>query len=348
LLLSRGSRPAVNPNPNVHVLEAMKKPSRRRFLRLAATAAALPVLSRFAWAQAYPARPVHLISSFAAGGPNDLLARLIGQWLSERLGQPFIIDNRPGVGGNIGTEVAAKAAPDGYTLLLVAPANVVNVTLYDKPDFNFMRDIAPVGGLTRVPEVMEVNPSFPARTVPEFIAYAKANPGRINMASGGNGSAAHVSGELFKIMTGTDMVHVAYRGLAPALTDLLGGQVQVIFDSVPNSIAHIRAGRLRALGTTTAARLEALPDVPTVSESVPGYEASAIAGVGAPRNTPPEIIATINQAINAGLADSKMKARLADLGGTPIPGSPDDYGKLLAAEIEKWGQVIRAAHIKLE
>jgi tripartite-type tricarboxylate transporter receptor subunit TctC len=231
---------------------------------------------------------------------------------------------------------------------MVAPANVVNVTLYDKLEFNFMRDIAPVGGLTRVPEVMEVNPSFPAKTVPEFIAYAKANPGKINMASGGNGSAAHVAGELFKIMTGIDMVHVAYRGLAPALTDLLADQVQVIFDSVPNSIAYIRAGRLRALGTTTAARLEALPDIPTVSESVPGYEASALAGVGAPRNTPAEIIATINREINAGLADPKMRARLADLGGTPIPGSPDDYGKLLAAEIEKWAKVIRSAHIKLE
>jgi tripartite-type tricarboxylate transporter receptor subunit TctC len=325
----------------------MKIFSRRRFLRLAGTTI-LAGASRLATAQSYPARPVHLISSFAAGGPNDLLARLIGQWLSERLGQPFIIDNRPGAGGNIGAEAAAKAPPDGYTLLLVAPANVVNVTLYDKLEFNFMRDIAPVGGLTRVPEVMEVNPSFPAKTVPEFIAYAKANPGKINMASGGNGSAAHVAGELFKIMTGIEMVHVAYRGLGPALTDLLAGQVQVIFDSVPNSIAHIRAGRLRALGTTTATRLEALPDIPTVSETVPGFEASALAGVGAPRNTPAEIIATINREINAALADPKMKARLADLGGTPIPGSPDDYGKLLAAEIEKWAKVIRSAHIKLE
>jgi tripartite-type tricarboxylate transporter receptor subunit TctC len=326
----------------------MKKLSRRRFLRLAASAAALPGTSSLAPAQTFPARPVRLISSFAAGGPNDLLARLIGQWLSERLGQPFIIDNRPGAGGNIGTEVAAKAPPDGYTLLMVAPANVVNVTLYDKPEFNFMRDIAPVGGLTRVPNVMEVNLSVPAKTAPEFIAYAKANPGKINMASGGNGSTAHVAGELFKIMTGIDMVHVAYRGLAPALTDLLAGQVQVIFDSVPNSIAHIRAGRVRALGTTTATRLEALPDIPTVGETVPGYEASALAGVGAPRNTPAEIIATINREINAGLADPKMKARLADLGGTPIPGSPDDYGKLLAAEIEKWAKVIRTANIKLE
>jgi tripartite-type tricarboxylate transporter receptor subunit TctC len=322
----------------------MKKISRRRFLPLAAAA----LLGTPARAQAYPARPVRLISSFAAGGPNDLLARLIGQWLSERLGQPFIIDNRPGAGGNIGAEAAAKAPPDGYTLLLIAPANVVNVTLYDSSNFNLMRDIAPVGGLTRVPEVMEVNPSVPAKTVGEFIAYAKANPGKINMASGGNGSAAHVSGELFKIMTGIDMVHVAYRGLAPALTDLLAGQVQVIFDSVPNSIAYIRAGQLRALGTTTATRLDVLPDVPTVGESVPGFEASAMAGVGAPRNTPTEIIETLNRQINAGLADPKMKALLADLGGTPIPGSPEDYGRLLAAEIEKWAKVIRAAHIKLE
>jgi tripartite-type tricarboxylate transporter receptor subunit TctC len=326
----------------------MKKLPRRKFLHLAAGAAALPAVARIAAAQSYPARAVHLISSFAVGGPNDLLARLIGQWLSERLGQPFVIDNRPGAGGNIGAEVAAKAAPDGYTLLMVAPANVVNVTLYDKLDFNFMRDIAPVGGLTRVPEVMEVNPSFPAKTVPEFIAYAKANPGKINMASGGNGSAAHVAGELFMMMTGVDMVHVAYRGLAPALTDLLGGQVQVIFDSVPNSIAHIRAGRLRALASTTATRLEALPDIPTVSETVPGYEASALAGVGAPRATPPEIIATINREINTALADPKMQARLADLGGTPIPGSPDDYGRMLAAEIEKWAKVVRTAHIKLD
>src|SRR5215472_4858506 len=244
---------------------AMDNLSRRGFLRLAAVAGALPAFPGVALAQSYPTRPVHLISSFAAGGPNDLLARLIGQWLSQRLSQPFIIDNRPGAGGMIGTELAAKAPPDGYTLLMVAPANVVNVTLYHRPGFDFVRDIAPVGGLTRVPEVMEVNPSFPARTVPEFIAYAKANPGKINMASGGAGSAAHVAGELFKIMTGIEMVHVAYRGLAPALTDLLAGEVQVIFDSVPNSIGYIRSGELRALATTTATRLDALPDIPTVS-----------------------------------------------------------------------------------
>jgi len=304
--------------------------------------------ARLAVAQSYPARPVHMISSFAAGGPNDLLARLIGQWLSERLGQPFIIDNRPGAGGNIGAEVAAKAAPDGYTLLLVAPANVVNVTLYDKLEFNFMRDIAPVGGLTRVPEVMEVNPSFPAKTVPEFVAYAKANPGKINMASGGNGSAAHVAGELFQIMTGIEMVHVAYRGLAPALTDLLAGQVQVIFDSVPNSIAHIRAGRLRALATTTATRLEALPDIPTVSETVAGYEASALAGVGAPRNTPPEIIDLLNKELNAGLADPRVSARIVDLGGTVAGGSPAAFGTILAEATEKWAKVIQFAGIKVD
>ncbi len=326
----------------------MKRHSRRRFLHLSAATGALPFAARLALAETYPARPVHLISSFAAGGPNDLLARLIGQWLSERLGEPFVIDNHPGAGGMIGTELAAKAPPDGYSLLMVAPANVVNVTLYDKPGFNFLRDIAPVGGLTRVPSVMEVNPAFPAKTVAEFIAYAKANPGKINMASGGNGSAAHVSGELFKIMTGIEMVHVAYRGLAPALTDLLAGQVQVIFDSVPNSIGYIRSGRLRALATTTATRLDALPDIPTVSETVPGYESSALAGVGAPRTTPPSVIATINREINAGLADPKMRTRLADLGGTPIPGSPADYGRLLAAEIDKWARVIRAANIKLE
>jgi tripartite-type tricarboxylate transporter receptor subunit TctC len=276
------------------------------------------------------------------------LARLIGQWLSERLGEPVIIDNHPGAGGMIGTELVAKAPPDGYTLLMVAPANVVNVTLYKKPGFDFARDIAPVGGLTRVPEVMEVNPSFPAKTVGEFIAYAKANPGKINMASGGNGSAAHVAGELFKIMTGIDMVHVAYRGLAPALTDLLAGQVQVIFDSVPNSIGYIRSGQLRALGATTATRLDALPEVPTVNQTVPGYEASALSGVGAPRDTPAEIILTLNRAINAALADPAMRKRLADLGGTPIPGSPQDYGRLLASEIEKWANVIRTANIRLD
>ena len=321
---------------------------RRDFLRLAAGAAAVAVRPGLCRAQSYPTRPVQIIVGFPAGSGPDIVARLAAQWLGERLGQQFLVDNRPGAGSNLGTEAAARATPDGYTMLLTVATNTVNATLYDKLEFNFMRDIAPVGGLTRVPEVLEVNPSFPAKTVPEFIAYAKANPGRINMASGGNGSAAHVAGELFQIMTGIEMVHVAYRGLAPALTDLLAGQVQVIFDSVPNSIAHIRAGRLRALATTTATRLEALPDIPTVSETVAGYEASALAGVGAPRNTPPEIIATINREINAGLADPKMRARLADLGGTPIPGSPDDYGKLLAAEIEKWAKVIRSAHIKLK
>ena len=325
----------------------MKLP-RRTFLHLAAGAAAPPAISRIARAQAYPSRPVRIVVGFPPGGSVDITARLIGQWLSERLGQPFVIENRPGAGSNIGTEAVVRAPGDGYTLLLVSQTNAVNATLYDKLNYNFIRDIAPVAGISREPNVMVVNPSFPAKTVPEFIAYAKANPGKINMASGGNGSAAHVAGELFQIMTGTAMVHVAYRGLAPALTDLLAGQVQVIFDSVPNSIAHIRAGRLRALATTTATRLEALPDTPTVSETVPGYEASALAGVGAPRATPADIIATINREINAALADPKTQARLADLGGTPIPGSPDDSGKLLAAEIEKWAKVVRTAHIKLE
>src|ERR1700730_10969509 len=313
----------------------MKLP-RRHFLFLPAAAATLLAVSRVARSQTDPTRPVRIIIGYPPGGSADITARLMGQWLSERLGQPFVIENRPGASTNIATEAVVHASPDGYTLLLVAPANAINATLYDKLSFDFIRDIAPVAGIIRFPNVVVVNPSVAAKTIPELIAYAKANPGKLNMASGGNGSTAHVSGELFKIMTGIDMVHVVYRGLAPALTDLLAGQVQVIFDSLPNSIASIRAGRLRALGTTTATRLEVLPDIPTVGETVPGYEASAMAGVGAPRNTPAEIIATINREINAGLADPKMKARLADLGGTPIPGSSDDYGKLLAAEIEKW------------
>jgi tripartite-type tricarboxylate transporter receptor subunit TctC len=325
----------------------MKLP-RRRFLHLAASAAALPALLNTSWAQTYPSRPVQMMVAFPAGSAPDIIARLAAQWLAEKLGQNFIIENRPGAGSNIGTELVVKAQPDGYTIICDVLTNVLNTALYQHLSFDFMRDIAPVAPVANAPYVILVTNSLPATTVPEFIAYAKANPGKINMASGGNGSAAHVSGELFKIMTGIDMVHVAYRGLAPALTDLLGGQVQVIFDSVPNSIAYIRAGRLRALGTTTATRLDVLPDIPTVGESVPGYEASAMAGVGAPRNTPADVIEKINREINAGLADPKMKARLADLGGTPIPGSPDDYGRLLAAEIEKWGKVIRAAHIKLE
>src|SRR5262245_52459423 len=323
----------------------MKLP-RRQFLHLAAGAAALPAVSRIARAQAYPTRPVRLVLTTTPGGSADVLARLIGQELSERLGQPFVIDNRPGAGGNIGTEAVVRAAPDGYTLLLVAPNNAVNASFYDKLNFNFIRDIAPVASLTRGPFVMVVNPSFPAKTVPEFIAYAKANPGTINFASGGTGFAAHLAGELFKVMTGVNMVHVPYRGQAPAMTDLLGGQVQVMFDPVVSSIAHIRAGKLRPLAVTTLTRSEALPDVPTVGDFMAGYEVSVWFGIGAPRNTPGEIVDKLNREINARLADPRIKAQLADLGGTALAGSPADFGKLIADETEKWGKVIRAANIK--
>lgn len=322
--------------------------SRRTFLHLAAGAAALPVVSRIARAQVYPTRPVRLISGFPAGGANDVLARLVGQGLSERLGQAFVIENRPGAGGNIGTEAVVKAAPDGYTLLMVSTPHAINATLYEKLNFNFIRDIAPVASLVRGPGVMVVNPSFPAMTVPEFIAYAKANPGKINMASSGMGSGSHMTGELFKMMTGVNMVHVPYRGGAPALTDMLGGQVQVMFNAIPESIEYIRAGRLRALAVTTATRVDALPNIPTVAEFVPGYEASSWWGLGAPRNTPAEIVDLLNREINAGLADPKMQARLADLGGTVLALSPAGFGKLIAEETEKWGKMIRAANIKPE
>jgi tripartite-type tricarboxylate transporter receptor subunit TctC len=325
----------------------MKLP-RRQFLHLAAGAAALPAVSRIARAQAYPERPVRIVVGFAPGGANDILARLIGQWLSERLGQPFVIENRPGGGSNIATEAVVRAAPDGYTLLLVGPPQAINATLYEKLNFNFLRDIAPVAGIIRAPNVMEVNPSVPAKTVSEFIAYAKANPGRVNMASAGNGTGPHMAGELFKMMAGVNIVHVPYRGSGPALTDLLGGQVQVMFDALPPSMEHIRTGKLRALAVTTAARSLALPDVPTVSEFVPGYEASASFGVGAPKNTPAEIVDKLNKEINAGLVDPKFKTRLADLGGTVLAGSPADFGKLIAAETEKWAKVIRTANIKAE
>jgi tripartite-type tricarboxylate transporter receptor subunit TctC len=321
---------------------------RRRFLRLAAGAAALPAASRVAQAQAYPARPVHLISTFAAGGPNDITARLIGQWLSERLGQQFVVDNRTGAGGNIGTEVVVRAPPDGYTLLLVSSANAVNATLYDKLSFDFIRDIVPVASVISVPNVMIVNPSVPAKTVPEFIAYAKANPGKINMATSGNGSTTHISGELFKELTGVDLVAVAYRGGGPALIDMLGGQMQVMFEPTLACIEYIRAGTLRALAVTTAARSEQLPDVPTVGEFVPGYEASQWYGIGAPRGTPPQVVAELNKQINAGLNDPKMKARLADLGGIPTPMTPAEFGKLIADETEKWGKVVRAGNIKAD
>jgi tripartite-type tricarboxylate transporter receptor subunit TctC len=323
----------------------MKLP-RRHFLHLAAGAAALPAVSRIAWAQTYPSRPVRLIVGFAPGGGNDIVARLMGQWLSEHLGQPFVIENRPGAGTNVATEAVVNAVPDGYTLLFVAPSAAINATLYEKLNFNFIRDVTPIAGIMRIPNVMVVNPSVPAQTVPEFIAYAKANPGKVNMASPGVGTSVHLSGELFKMMTGIDMVHVPYKGSAPSLTDLLGGQVQVTFATMPASIEFIRAGKLRALAVTTATRSPALPEVPTVGEFVPGYEVSTWYGVCARMGTPAEVIDKINKGINAGVADPTMKARLADLGGITIAGSPDDFGKLIADETEKWGKVIREANIK--
>jgi tripartite-type tricarboxylate transporter receptor subunit TctC len=323
----------------------MKLP-RRQFLHLAAGVAALPALSRFAWAQAYPARPVHMVVPFAAGGSTDITARLIGQWLSERLGQQFVIENRPGAGSNIGTELVVNAPPDGYTLLLVGASSAINATLYEKLNFNFLRDITAVAGVISVPFIMAVNPSFPAKTVSEFIAYARANPGKVTMASGGNGTAGHLSGELFKMMAGLNMVHVPYRGEAPALTDLLGGHVQAMFGTMPASIEYIRAGKLRALAVTSARRSEALPDLPRVGDSLPGYETSAWQGVGAPKNTPVEIIDRLNKEINAGLADPKINARVADMGGTALAGSPADFGKLIADETEKWGKVVKFSGAK--
>jgi tripartite-type tricarboxylate transporter receptor subunit TctC len=318
----------------------MKIP-RRRFLHLAAGIAAVSAVSRLARAQTYPTRPVRFIVAFVAGGSNDIVARLIGQWLSERLGQPLIIENRPGAGSNIGTEVVVRASPEGYVLLMVGAPNAINATLYEKLSFNFIRDIAPVAGILRVPLLMEVHPSIPAKNVPEFIAYAKANPGKINYESAGIGGVTHVAGELFKMLAGVEIRHVPYRGAAPALTDLLGGQVQVMFDIMPSSIEHIRSGKLRALAVTTVARSEAFPDLPTVGDFVPGYEASAWLGVGAPRNTPADIVEKLNKEINAGLSDPKMKARLADLGGTVLVGSPADFGKLIVAETEKWARVVK-------
>jgi len=322
----------------------MKLP-RRQFLRLATCAAVLPSIARHARAQNYPARPVHVVVGFAAGGGVDITARLIGQWLSERLGQSFIIDNRPGAGGNIGTEAVVNASPDGYTLLLATVPNAVNASLYEKLNFNFVRDIAPVAGIIRVPQVVLVNPSLPAKTVPELIAYAKANPGKVNMASAGNGSAPHMAGELFNVMAGVAMVHVPYRGQGPALTDLLGGQVQVLFATTPGTTDYVKAGKLRALAVTTASRAEVLPDLPTVGDFLPGYEASQWYGVGAPRNAPAEIVERLNQEINAALVDPKMKARFADIGGEVLAGSPAAFGKLIADETEKWGKVVRAANM---
>jgi len=326
----------------------MKLPHRRQFLHLVASAATLPAVSSIARAQAYPSRPVRIIVGFAAGSGSDIVARLLGQWLSERIGQPIVTENRPGAGGNLAAEAVVKAAPDGYTLLLVATPYAINATLYDKLNFSFIRDIAPVASISRESNVIVVNQSVPTRTVPEFIAYAKANPGKIAMASAGNGSTSHLAGTLFQKMAGINMIHVPYRGAPPAITDLIGGQAQ--FFAAPTSalIEHIKAGRLRPLGVTTLERSPALPDVPTVGETLPGYEASTWFGLGVPKGTPAEIINKLNQETNAALADPKIKGRLADLGATVLVGSPADFGKLIADETERWGQVIRAANIRAE
>ena len=321
--------------------------SRRGVLSFVASALAAPAV-RPAFAQAYPARPVHIIVGFAAGGPNDISARIIAQWLSQRLGQSFVIENRPGAGSNIATEFVVRAPPDGYTLLLVPAPAAINATLYSNLSFNFMRDVAPIGSILSVPEVMVVNPSVPAKTIPEFIAHAKANPGKINMASAGNGTVPHVAGELFRAMAGLDLVRVTYRGGGPALVDLMAGQVQVMFEPTLSTIGHIREGKLRALGVSSVTRSPVLPDVPTVGEFVPGYQATAWFGLGAPKNTPNDVIITLNQELNAGLADVRVKERLAELGGIPMPMSPDEFANFIADETEKWGKVIRAANIKLE
>jgi len=323
----------------------MKLP-RRQFLHLAAGVAALPAVSRIAWAQTYPSRPVRLLVGFPAGGAFDIIARLMGQWLSEQLHQPFIVENRSGGSTNIATEAVIRAPADGYTLLLGGATNAINATFYEKLNFNFIRDSAPVAGVVRFPNVMEVNPSFPAKTVPEFITYATANPGKINMGSSGNGTTQHLAGELFKMMTGVNFVHVPYRGSPQAITDLLSGLVQVSFEPLPASIEYIKSGKLRALAVTTATRSAALPDLPAMAEFVPGYEASGWNGICAPKNTPIEIIEKLNKVINAGLADPKMKARLVDLGATVLAGSSADFGRLIADETEKWGKVIRTANIK--
>jgi len=325
----------------------MKLP-RRQFLHLAAGAAGLPAVLRLAWAQAYPSRPVRLIVPFGPAGATDITARLIGQWLSERLGQQFVIENRPGAGSNVGTEAVVRAAPDGYTLGLFGAPSAINATLYDKLNFNFVRDIAPIAPIVRFPYIMVVNPSVPAKTLPEFIAYAKANPGKINMASPGIGSTPHVNGELFKVMTGTNMVHVPYRSAAAVMTDLLSGQVQLYFGTTASSLEYVRTGKLRALAVTIERRLDALPDIPTVGDFVPGYEASNWYGIGAPRNTPVEVIEKLNKETNAGLADPKLKARLDDLGGIALTGSPSDFGKLIVEETDKWGKVVKFVGIKAD
>jgi tripartite-type tricarboxylate transporter receptor subunit TctC len=319
---------------------------RQNFLHLAAGTAALPAIVRTAWAQTYPTRPVRIVVGFAAGGATDIFARVLGQWLSERLGQQFVVENRTGAGTNIATEAVVRAPPDGYTLFLVTPANAISATLYDNLNFNFIRDISPVASFARVPFVMVVNASFPAKTIPEFIAYAKANPGKVNMTSAGNGAPTHVTGELFKMMAGVNMIHVPYCG--DPQVDLLGGHVDVYFSAMPASIEYVKAGKRRALAVTTATRTEALPDIPTVGEFVRGYESSGWYGVGVPKNTPPEIIDKLNKEINAALVDPKMKARIADPGGTVIPGSGVDFAKFIADETEKWGKVVKFAGLKVD
>ncbi len=326
----------------------MMRLARRRFLQLAAGAAALPAVPQSARAQAYPSRPVRIIAGFAAGGGVDITARLIGEWLSERLGQPFVTENRAGAGGNIGTEAVVNAVPDGYTLLLATIPNAVNATLYEKLSFNFIRDIAPVGGIIRVPQVILVHPSVPVKTIPDFIAYAKANPEKVNMGSAGSGSAPHLAGVLFSYLAGIKMVHVPYRGQGPALADLLSGQVQVFFATTPGMTDFIRSGKLRALAVTTALRAEVLPELPTVGEFVPGYEASQWYGLGAPKGTPAEIVDRLNKEINAALINASMKARFAEIGGAALAGSPAEFGRFIADETEKWGKVVKFAGIKAE
>ena len=325
----------------------MKLP-RRTFLRLAASAAAIPAVTRMARAQGYPSRPVRLVVGFAAGSTTDILARLMSLWLSERLGQSFAVENRPGAGGNIGAETVVRATPDGYTILMVPPAVAANATLYEHLSFDFIRDTAPVAGVVRVPNVVEVNPSVPVKSIPELIAYAKANPGKLSFASAGIGTASHLAGQLFNARTGADLQHVPYRGDGPAMTDLIGGQVQVGFATMTASIGHIRAGKLRPLAVTTVKRSDALPDIPSVSDYVPGFEASSWFGIAAPKATPADIVERLNRETNAGLADQKIAARLADMGGMPLTGSPADFGKLIADETDKWSKVIRAAGIKAE
>src|SRR3954465_1680921 len=321
---------------------------RRQLLKLAVGATALPAFTQLLKAENYPTRPIRLVIGYTPGGSADLTARLMGQWLSDRLGQTFVVENRPGGGTNIATEAVVRAPPDGYSVLLAAPANAINASLYDKLNFNFLRDTEPVAGIIRFPHVVVVNPSVPVKTIPELIAYAKANPGKLNMASSGNGSTIHMSGELFKMLTGTDMVHVPYRGGAPALTDLIAGQVHVMFDNIPTCAEHVKSGKLRGLAVTSTTRSQVLPDLPTVADFLPGYEASAWYGIAAPRNTPADVVGKLNKEVNAVLADPAAKTRFTELGAILLPGSPADFGKLLADETEKWGKVVKFSGAKVD